>query len=100
MSNRNVFQRKCWSIEKNKAIINVNYFFICSTLFGYFVKFVYNGKAKRAKKAFAKVDRAERKAMKGEYRKSMNKYMAQLETYLSTLTKEVNTPNPCLNACV
>lgn len=63
---------------------------ICSSVFAYYAERVFEGKPKKAKKAFDQLDAAERKTLKKEARKCMSEYMERLERYLKSLSKSVS----------
>lgn len=60
----------------------------CSSVKAYFIERVFEGKPKKAEKAFDKLEPAELKKVKREAKKCMSDYMKQLERYLKSLTKE------------
>lgn len=55
----------------------------------YFAERVFEGKPKKADKAFEKLEPAEKKKLKKEYKRCRDTYMANLEVYLKSLTREV-----------
>lgn len=59
-----------------------------SDLFTYFAKNVHTGKPHKARKAFDKLTKAERKQVNGEYNEKVDKYVTHLKEYLATLPKD------------
>lgn len=60
------------------------------SIFNYYVERVYDGNPKKSKKAFDKLEPADRKSLKREFKKCMHEYMDRLEQYLSSLSKVVS----------
>lgn len=59
-----------------------------SDLFTYFAKNVHTGKPHKARKAFDKLTKSEKKQINGEYNEKVDKYVSHLKEYLATLPKE------------
>lgn len=59
-----------------------------SDLFTYFAKNVHTGKPHKARKAFDKLTKSEKKNINGEYNAKVDTYVRYLKEYLATLPKE------------
>lgn len=59
-----------------------------STLIEYFAKHIHTGKPKKAKKAFEKLTKKEKKQLSAEFNEKVENYMAQLKTYLASLSEQ------------
>lgn len=57
-------------------------------LFTYFARNVHTGKPHKARKAFDRLTKAEKKQINGEYNEKVDKYVTHLKEYLATLPKD------------
>lgn len=62
-----------------------------STLEEYYATHVYTGKPRKMKKAFKKLSKKEVNEITAQHKELVDKYCAELETFLGTLTKEEAT---------